>query len=142
MRPRSMLTLGCVLAIAVAACGDNGTEPGDDGNGGAVQPIATGAWNATSPEGFSVVFTVNAAADYVTEVRVTFSGLSCGGQTLTSGTVTSSRDPGWAISNRQITFSLSNPALSITGTFSDNGTAASGTWQWGTCSGTWTASHA
>jgi len=84
-------------------------------------------------------FTVNAAADGITEIVYTFSGLQCGGQTLSSGTITSSQTPAWPISNRQFQITRSSdPTIDITGTFGNDGTTVSGTWEWDTCSGTWT----
>ena len=121
-----------LLTVSVAVCGDGATGP---------QAIAPGVWNG-SMTGLSLEFTVNAGADGVTEIVYTFSGLQCGGVTLASGSITSSRTPPWPIANRQFEITRSsNPTIDIVGTFADNGTTVSGTWDWLTCSGTWTGSH-
>ena len=130
---RKLVSLFCALSIVTfaLACGDAAGP----------QPIASGAWNA-STTGMSLQFTVNAAADGITDIAYTFSGLQCGGTTLSSGTITASQTPAWPIVNRQFQITQSSaPTIDITGTFGDDGITVSGTWDWLTCSGTWTGSH-
>jgi hypothetical protein len=103
-----------------------------------LESIVPGVWHGTTGSGFSFDFTVSASADYVTQVQYFWSGLSCEGLTRVSGSTTVSRNPGWSITDRQFTVDPQNNPT-ITGTFDDNGTAASGNWQWLSCSGTWTA---
>jgi len=115
-----------------------------DGDGGSKLP-KSGEWNVTTDFG-SFLFTVNTAGTYITEIAITHSNWSCGGVTL-SGTVSVSSDPGWPITNQQFSIEKSldpfgsNQELSITGTFSDDGEHASGSWSeivYGTtCSGVW-----
>lgn len=114
----------------------------DKSTGSDTQPIATGAWSATTGSGLSFDFTISAGADEITEITYHFSGLQCGGVTLASGSIGSQRTPGWSISNRRFEIArTSDPAITISGSFHNNGTEASGDWEWLTCSGTWTASH-
>jgi hypothetical protein len=90
----------------------------------------------------SLQFTVNAGATGITEIEYTFSGLQCGGTTLSSGSITVSQSPPWPIANREFEITrTSDPTIDITGTFGDDGSTVSGTWDWLTCSGTWTGSH-
>jgi len=105
-----------------------------------IAPIRSGAWRG-STTGMSLDFTVNAGSDGITELKYTFSGLTCGGVTLASGSVTVSRSTPWPISDRQFLVAPSaNPKIDIAGTFGDDGVSVSGTWQWGSCSGAWTGS--
>ena len=120
------------VSLLQAACGDTSTGP---------QAIASGVWNATTT-GMSLQFTVNSSADGITQIVYTFSGLHCGGTTLSSGSISISQTPPWPISNRHFQIVQdSAPTITVAGTFGDNGTTVSGTWTWLTCSGTWTGSH-
>ncbi len=106
-----------------------------------VAQIVPGAWHG-STTGLSLDFTVNSSADAVLELKYTFSGLKCEGATLVSGSITISRGSGWPISNRQFVITPSgDPKITVAGTFGDDGATVSGTWQWLSCSGTWTGSH-
>ncbi len=105
----------------------------------ALDPIVSGVWHGTTGAGFTFDFTVATAADYVTQIQYFWSGLSCEGVTRVSGSVTVSSTPGWIISNRQFVVDPSDEPT-ITGTFDASGMAASGSWQWLSCSGTWAAS--
>ena len=127
-----------LLAAAFLACGDStGTDSDSD-----PESIATGAWTGTTGSGLTFDFTVGAGAAEITQIVYRFSGLQCGGVTLSSGSITSSRTPGWPISNRQFEIARTgDPPITISGTFASNGTTASGNWDWLTCSGTWTGSH-
>ena len=59
------------------------------------EPIVPGVvWNATTGSGFSFDFTVDATADYVTQVQYFWSGLSCEGLTKVSGSTTVSHGMG------------------------------------------------
>jgi uncharacterized protein YjdB len=100
-------------------------------------PIVPGVWHSTTGSGFSFDFTVDATADYVTQVQYLWSGLSCDGVTYVSGSTTYSSGAGWPITGRQFTVDPPPDYPTITGTFDDDGTAASGNWQWLSCSGTW-----
>ena len=104
----------------------------------ALDPIEPGVWHGTTGAGFTFDFTIAAGADQITQIQYFWSGLSCEGVTLVSGSTTVSRTPGWSISGRQFTVDPDDEPT-ITGTFDDTGTAASGSWQWLSCSGTWTA---
>jgi uncharacterized protein YjdB len=106
-----------------------------------VAPIVPGEWHGATT-GMALDFPVSTNADYVTQMKYTFSGLKCGGAELVSGSVTVSTTPGWAITNRQFVIASSSDNYpSIASTFGDNGTTVTGTWTWRTCSGTWTGSH-
>jgi PKD repeat protein len=105
-----------------------------------VSPIMPGEWHG-STTGMALDFPVNPNADYVTQMKYTFSGLKCGGAELVSGSVTRSTTPGWAITNRQFVIPATTDVPGISGTFGDNGTTVTGTWTWRTCSGTWTGEH-
>jgi uncharacterized protein YjdB len=105
----------------------------------APDPIVPGVWHGTTGAGFTFDITVAAGADYVTQIEYFYSGLSCEGVTRVSGSVTVSSTPGWLISSRQFTIDP-NDQPTISGTFDASGMAASGSWQWLSCSGTWTAS--
>jgi uncharacterized protein YjdB len=100
-------------------------------------PIVPGVWHATTGSGFSFDFTVDANADYVTQIQYFWSGLSCDGVTYVSGSVTYTPGGGRPITARQFTLDPPPDYPTITGTFDDDGTAASGEWQWLSCSGTW-----
>jgi hypothetical protein len=100
-------------------------------------PIVPGVWNGTTGSGFSFDFTVDATADYVTQIQYFWSGLSCDGVTYVSGSTTHSSGAGWPITARQFTVDPPPDYPTITGTFDDDRTAASGDWQWLSCSGTW-----
>ena len=105
------------------------------------QPVMPGVWHG-STTGMSFDFTVNSGADGITQIVYTFSGLTCGGTTLASGSVQVSRTPPWPISNREFTITgTSDPKIDLAGTFGDDGATVSGTWHWLTCSGTWTGSR-
>jgi len=124
-----LLLVGC---FAFVACSDSTTEP---------QPIASGVWTG-STTGMSLEFTVDAGGGTISEIVYTFSGFQCGGTTINSGSITSSRDPAWPIANRQFEITRSNdPTIDVAGTFGNDGATVSGTWEWMTCSGTWTGSH-
>jgi hypothetical protein len=142
--------IAVVLMVAMVwmGCGDSNGTTGPDGDGtngdgsNGPQPIATGTWSATTGGGFAFDFTVGAGADEISEIVYRFSGLTCEGTTLSSGSLTSSRTPGWPIADREFEIARSaSPAITISGTFADDGTTASGEWQWLTCVGPWTASH-
>jgi hypothetical protein len=129
---RALIALLLLSFIAVAACSDSTTEP---------QPIASGTWTG-STTGMSLEFTVDAGGGTISEIVYTFSGFQCGGTTINSGSITSSRDPAWPITNRQFEITRSSdPTIDVAGTFGNGGTTVSGTWEWMTCSGTWTGSH-
>jgi hypothetical protein len=102
-------------------------------------PIVPGVWHGTTGSGFSFDFTVDAGADYVTVIQFFFAGLSCEGITKVSGSIIVTHGIGWSITARQFTVEGSLDYPTITGTFDDDGTGASGNWQWLSCSGTWTA---
>ena len=122
-----------VVSFTLAGCGDGGST--------APQPIATGAWTG-SMSGMSLAFTVNSAGNGITEIRYTFSGLSCGGTTLASGSIILSQTPPWPITNRHFEIiDTSPPAITVAGTFGADGVTVSGTWSWLTCSGNWSGSH-
>ncbi len=122
-----------LMAAAGVACSDSTTGP---------SAIATGNWIATTTAGLSLDFTVAPDAGSITQITYRFAGLACGGTTLASGSIQVTQTPGWAIANRAFTITrTSAPAIVVVGTFGANGTSASGTWQWSTCSGSWTGSH-
>jgi hypothetical protein len=145
MQRHLLIVLGSFLLFTLtAACGDDTT--GTDGNGGP-QPIVSGSWSATAGFG-SFTFEVSGGTS-ITEISYSFSGFSCGGVT-TSGTVTVGSGSGWSITNRSFTIvnSISpiggTEVMTITGTFADNGTEASGSysaaWHGSTCTGSWNGS--
>ncbi|NJD09138.1 MAG: hypothetical protein FIB01_01420 [Gemmatimonadetes bacterium] len=103
-------------------------------------PNATGQWTG-STTGMALEFNVSADARYVTQMKYTFSGLQCGGTTLSSGSVIRSTTPGWEITNRQFAIPPTEYVPGISGTFGSNGTTVTGTWTWLTCSGSWSGSH-
>jgi len=117
-----------LLAFAFAACGD-ATAP------------QSGVWSATTGTGFSFNFTVSLGADEITRVEYIFSGLTCGGVTHSSGSVSVAQTPGWAITDRVFAIRPTDWPH-INGTFHDNGAEASGSWAWSGCGdGAWTASR-
>jgi uncharacterized protein YjdB len=99
--------------------------------------IVPGVWHGTTGAGFTFDFTVAAGADRVEQIQYFWSGLSCEGVTRVSGSVTISSNR-WSITGRQFAVDPQDEP-EISGTFDGNGTAASGDWQWLSCSGTWTA---
>ncbi len=105
---------------------------------GIANPISPGVWHA-STAGMSLDFTLTGGGDAITDITYTFSGLTCGGSTLTTGSVKVTPGTPWPISNRQFLItSSSDPKIEISGTFGNDGISVSGTWRWLTCSGTWT----
>jgi hypothetical protein len=107
---------------------------------GLTNPIVGGAWHG-STTGLALDFAVNSSATGITEIMYTFSGLSCGGVTLKSGSIRVLPGTPWAISDRQFQIpGPSNPDISVAGTFGNDGTTVTGTWSWSTCSGRWTGS--
>ena len=107
---------------------------------GITNPIVSGAWHGSTP-GMALDFTVNSSATGITQIMYTFSGLSCGGTTLTSGSIIVTPGSPWVISNRQFQIpGPSNPKIAIAGTFGNDGATVAGTWSWSSCSGTWTGS--
>ncbi len=115
-----------LLAFALAACGD-ATAP------------QSGVWSAATGAGFSFNFTVSRGADEITEIEYLWSGLTCGGVTHSSGSISVAQTPGWPISDREFAIRPTGWPH-INGTFHNNGTEASGSWAWSGCGdGTWTA---
>jgi hypothetical protein len=103
-------------------------------------PIVGTAWHG-STTGLALDFIVNPNANGITKIKYTFSGLKCGGTTLTSGSITVTPSVPWPISNRQFQITGSgDPKINVAGTFGNDGTTVTGTWSWSTCSGTWTGS--
>jgi hypothetical protein len=138
---RSDLSLGTHTITLTAADSDGAAGSAQVTiNVAAIAPIATGQWTG-STTGMALEFNVSADARYVTQMKYTFSGLTCGGATLVSGSVIRSTTPGWEITNRQFSIPATQNVPGISGTFGDNGTTVTGTWTWLTCSGPWTGSH-
>jgi hypothetical protein len=106
-------------------------------------------WKASTDFG-DLKFTVNSDGTAVTEVSYVFSSWTCGSSTK-SGTIKITNASGWPITDRQFTIEndlnpdpLLSEMMTISGTFDQSGTHASGTWQAdlddAVCSGTWQAS--
>ena len=99
-----------------------------------------GDWTATTAFG-SFDFIVNSASTYITQITLNFSNWK--GR---SGSVITSRDPGWSITNRsfKIETSIAGDQWTVEGTFAESGDKASGTWKVITSgqteSGSWQAS--
>ncbi len=130
----------CLLLIFFPCCKKTPTSADDVQN-----PITTGDWTTTAGFG-NFDFTVNSARSHITQIVYRFSNWTCGPVT-TSGTVTVSSDPGWAISERSFEIEREvhdNVLLTINGTFADSGSQVSGTWvanSYGTtCSGSFSGS--
>lgn len=139
---RSDLSLGThrITLIATDSQGTGGTAEVTI-SVSTISPIEPGEWHG-STTGMALDFTVSPDAQYVTQLKYTFSGLKCGGAELVSGSVIVSRTPGYEITNRQFVIAPTGDQVpDITGSFGDNGTTVSGTWTWLTCSGTWTGSR-
>ena len=92
--------------------------------------IQSGRWVATTDFG-SFELVIDSGGNAISEIKFNFSGWHG-----TSGSVTVSRDGGWSINNRKFTIEhdLStnwsyDDTYTITGTFTDNGKEADGTWR-------------
>ncbi len=152
MKSRTLVALGVVCLLPLFACGDD-DPTGTNGNG-TPSAIQTGVWSATTGADFSFDFTVVSGASSINEVELSMSSWRCGNAgAILSGTITTTYSSGPQISNRAFTCTLdvngapmgSDWPVTISGTFANSGSEASGTWEasiaGGTCSGTWTASR-
>lgn len=89
------------------------------------------------------VITVGCNGSCISKIIYTWSNFHCDGITLVSGSITSSRSGGWAITNNSFTIqtSVSQGTMTINGTFTTTGSSVSGTFSYnifGTiCSGNW-----
>ena len=95
--------------------------------------IVSGEWSANTGFG-KLEFEVNSASTHVTEIELDFNNWTIGISTF-NNSITYSSTPGWAITNRQFSFTKNiNPfppgsqEIVINGTFSVAGNTASGTW--------------
>jgi len=111
-------------------------------------PPQPGEWTATAGFG-SFDFTVNSSSTYITTITYNLSNWSCGSGITSSGKITVSSSPGWAISNRAFEIQQDighsfTQRLTISGTFTESGDQVSGNWDGNvvgsTCSGTWQGS--
>jgi hypothetical protein len=113
------------LFFFIASCkSPNG--PDDNGNGSnQVYPPKAGDWTASTTFG-TLEFNVNAASTHVTKITLIFNGWK--GR---SGSVSTSKDPGWSISNRyfKAETNILGDQWTIEGTFENSGNSASGTWK-------------
>lgn len=138
MKSKSIFIVLAFFLFFVSCKSPNG--PDENGTNGTVSPPKAGDWTASVTFG-TLEFTVNDNSTYVTKIKLTFNGWK--GR---SGSVSTSKDPGWAISNRyfKAQTSILGDQWTIEGTFETNGTKASGTWtaviSGQTESGSWTAS--
>jgi hypothetical protein len=145
-RPSKLLA-GALLVLLLVACGDDGTGP--DGP----RAIREGTWTGSAEFG-SLTLDVASGGTAVSKVSIAFASWRCGSTSPSfSGTVEVTRDPPWPITNRAITIELdlqydpfgSDRLLNLSGSFADDGSSASGSWDavWanGTCSGSWVASR-
>jgi len=106
------------------------------------QPAKPGTWTSTTAFGV-FEFTVNSQSTYITSFKRTFSNWR--GR---SGSILTSREPGWAITDRKFNISTVTfgETWSFSGTFTESGDKASGTWSvvfpnlGGSESGSWQAS--
>ena len=106
----------------------------------------SGDWTVQTDFG-EFVFTVIPAGTHISQFILTFSSYSCIAGITVSGTLIFSTPTGWPISNNQFNTELwidyPNESMTITGTFSQTGDEASGTWSYyitGTiCSSSWVA---
>jgi hypothetical protein len=154
MNCRTLVALGVICLLPVFACGDDEVT-GTNGNG---QPsaIQTGQWTATTGSaGFTFTFTVASGASSISAMSMTFSSWRCGNSSaILGGNISSSYTGNTpAISNRAFTLSRdvnhdpmgTDWPITISGSFANSGSEASGTWEGsvagGTCSGSWTASR-
>ena len=141
---RLLAGLGVILCLTLffAACGDD--NPVDsNGDSNQVQPLKAGNWTSTTDFG-EFDFIVKSGGEEITELKYIFSGWTCGPVTI-SGTITSTRTPGWPITDRTFTIERDldihgNETMTIQGTFSDNGEEVTGTFSavmyGSTCQGT------
>lgn len=137
MKTKISVVLTVCLCLCLATC----KSPSSSSNpSNPVYPPKSGDWTASTAFG-TLDFTVNQASTYVTKITLSFSNWK--GR---SGSVSSSKDPGWQISNRsfKIETSIMSDQWTINGTFENNGNKASGNWSamigGQTESGTWQAS--
>ena len=124
------------------------SSTGPNGETSSTGPPKPGQWSASAGFG-SFDFVVNSGSIYITSITYHFSKWSCGAYSTLSGNITISSNPGWAISGRS--FEIENyvdyhkdEKLKISGTFSESGDQASGSWEGerygSTCSGSWQGS--
>lgn len=101
----------------------------------------SGEWIATTGFG-EFAMTVDSTGERINKIRVTFQSFTCSNVTL-GGTIISSRNPGWPITNNQFSIDrdFGSAQVNIAGTFSQSGQEASGTWNVKVsstdCGGTW-----
>lgn len=107
----------CLIACKSPASSSDTSTP--------ASPPKAGDWTTSTTFG-TLDFTVNSASTYITKVTFNFNGWK--GR---SGTVSVSKDPGWAISSRtfKIETSIMSDQWTIDGTFETSGSKASGTWK-------------
>jgi hypothetical protein len=108
-------------------------------------PPPPGEWSGSAGFG-ELSFIVDSTSTGITEITYTLTDFSCGG-VVRNGSKTSTREPPWPITDSQFTIETTfdpNFEMTLSGTFDETGTNASGSWEaisYGTiCSGTWDAS--
>ncbi len=120
-----IVLLAACLCFYLTSC-DSPEGPSDSSNSSSsVSPPKAGDWTASTTFG-SLDFVVNSAGTYVTKVTFNFSNWR--GR---SGSVSTSKDPGWAISSRsfKVETSILSDQWTVEGTFENSGIKASGTWK-------------
>ncbi len=122
MKTKFSLLFTVCLCLSLVTCK---SPSGPSDSAASVSPPKPGDWTTSAAFG-TLDFTVNSASTYITKVTFTFNGWK--GR---SGSVSTSKDPGWAISNRsfKIETSIMSDQWTIDGTFENSGNKASGTWK-------------
>jgi len=124
MKLKISLLLAVCLCLYLTSC-KSPSGPSDTSTTTSVSLPKSGDWTASTAFG-SFDFTVNSSSTYITKINFNFSNWK--GR---SGSVSVSKDPGWAISNRtfKIETSIMSDQWTIDGTFETNGNKASGNWK-------------
>lgn len=133
MKTKISVFLTVCLCLYLTTC-KSPADPSDSSN--PVYPPKPGEWTATISIG-RFDFTVSSDSTGISKILVYFS--------KTSGSVSTTREPPWPITNRgfKIETTFSGAQWTFEGTFADSGDKASGTWKFvaaNTESGSWQAS--
>ena len=122
MKTKFSILLTVCLCLYLISC-QSPSGPSD--SAASVSLPKPGDWTTSTAFG-TLDFTVNSASSYITKVIFTFNNWK--GR---SGSVSTSKDPGWAISNRsfKIETNIMSDQWTIDGTFESSGNKASGTWK-------------